>query len=53
MRERRDIFEMFILSKIWFIAQILPLPQAVAARAISWWALSCGGAILRGWPSRS
>ncbi len=27
MRERRDVFEMFIFSKIWFIAQILPCPR--------------------------
>jgi hypothetical protein len=35
LSERRDVLEMFIFSKLWYLAQILPLPQAVAARATS------------------
>jgi hypothetical protein len=35
LKERRDILEMYIFSKIWFMVQILPLPQAVATKATS------------------
>jgi hypothetical protein len=34
-REKRDVLETYIFSKMWFMAQILPLPQAVAAKATS------------------
>jgi hypothetical protein len=30
----RDVLEVYVLSKLWYLAQILPLPQAVAAKAI-------------------
>jgi hypothetical protein len=33
LSERRDVLEVFVFSKLWYLAQILPLPQAVAARA--------------------
>ncbi len=33
LRERRDVLESHILRKLWYLAQILPLPQAVAAKA--------------------
>jgi DNA topoisomerase IA len=33
LNERRDVLETFIFSKMWYLAQILPLPQSVAARA--------------------
>ncbi len=35
LKERRDVLETYIFSKMWFMAQILPLPQAAAARATS------------------
>ncbi len=35
LRERRDVLEMLIFSKMWFLAQILPLPQGVASSATS------------------
>jgi hypothetical protein len=33
LSERRDVLETFIFSKLWYLAQILPLPQSVTARA--------------------
>jgi hypothetical protein len=33
LSERRDVLEVFVFSKLWYLAQILPLPQARAARA--------------------
>jgi hypothetical protein len=33
LNERQDVLETFIFSKLWYLAQILPLPQSVAARA--------------------
>jgi hypothetical protein len=33
LNERRDVLETFIFSKLWYLAQILPLPQSVAAKA--------------------
>jgi hypothetical protein len=35
LSERRDVLETFVFSKLWYLAQILPLPQAVAAKATS------------------
>jgi hypothetical protein len=35
LQRRRDVLESHVLSKLWYLAQILPLPQVVAARATS------------------
>jgi hypothetical protein len=33
LRERRDVLEANVLSKMWYMAQILPLAQAMVCRA--------------------
>jgi hypothetical protein len=50
LRERRDVLETFVFSKMWFVAQIIPLPQGVASRATSLAGASFGEATMRGWP---
>jgi hypothetical protein len=35
LNERREVLETFIFSKLWYLAQILLLPQGVAAKATS------------------
>jgi hypothetical protein len=35
LSERRDVLEVFVFSKLWYLAQILPLPQAMTTRATS------------------
>jgi hypothetical protein len=35
LKERRDVLEVYVFSKLWYLAQSLPLPQAASAKATS------------------